>query len=60
MCLRKGFTVIHFLVGIAHMVQGQILDAGLADFLDVDTGSQPREELAVYIAASRVGQAYCI
>ena len=36
---------------------GQILDVAFADFLDVATVRLPHGELAVHIAASRVGQA---
>ena len=57
MCTRKGFTVIPNFAGTAHMVQGQTLDAGIADFLDIDTASHPHEEVAAYIAASRIRRA---
>ena len=39
------------------MVQGQTLDAAIADFLSVDTAARPEEELAAYIASSRVREA---
>lgn len=42
------------------MVQGQIHDAALADFLDVDTTSRSHGELAAYIAASRVRRAEAV
>ena len=57
MCARKGFTVIPNFAGTAHMVQGQTLEAALADFLDLDTIPRPHGKLAAYIATSRVRQA---